>query len=83
MVLKANLKVVVMYRYSIHVLKKIACIISGCYKLCEQWCYYTYRSTKVIIKKAIIKNSYYDGLNKPNLNYFRKTYYLDTCVKHG
>ena len=46
-------------------------------------CYYTYRSTEVIIMKAINTNSYYDGLNKPNLNYFRKSYYLVTCVKHG
>ena len=33
--------------------------------------------------KAINKNSYYDGLHKPDFNYFRKSYYLVTCVKHG
>ena len=37
----------------------------------------------VLLYIPVYKHSYYDGLNKPNLNYFRKSYYLVTCVKHG
>ena len=33
--------------------------------------------------ETINTNSFYDGLNKPDLNYFRKSYYLVTRVKHG
>ena len=53
--------------------------ISGCYKLCERcrawYVVITHTGYKeVIIMKPIITNSYYDGLHKPDLNYFRKSY---------